>query len=279
MEPLVCRVRVMWLRPVWASRLGEALAKTEDLSKPEWCFLPVVGSLMIALLLAVSLTIRIRVQQTGINGVFLLSCLDNGENLSIFRVALSFVLPEGASGRRERNCPVSEKQRHDFLVFSLHGFRQRRATPAIMIPPVIHFLGMLIDTSNDSLTGRLAAIHLLDETNQYAVIFKVNHIPEARVVRIAGVNYLLRFCRKKREQTTSRCDKRSQIHSIWKKVICYGALYQFPPLSSSVKVFMFHICWSVWHHWTLIVRLAIDGGISVGARDVSSDETRHDFRA
>ena len=37
-EPLVCRVRVMWLRPVWASRLGEALAKTEDLSKPEWCF-------------------------------------------------------------------------------------------------------------------------------------------------------------------------------------------------------------------------------------------------
>ena len=37
-EPLVCRVRVMVLRPVWASRLGEALAKTEDLSKPEWCF-------------------------------------------------------------------------------------------------------------------------------------------------------------------------------------------------------------------------------------------------
>ena len=26
------------LLPVWASRLGEALAKTEDLSKPEWCF-------------------------------------------------------------------------------------------------------------------------------------------------------------------------------------------------------------------------------------------------
>ena len=23
---------------VWASRLGEALAKTEDFSKPEWCF-------------------------------------------------------------------------------------------------------------------------------------------------------------------------------------------------------------------------------------------------
>ena len=37
-EPLVCRVRVMVLRLVWASRLGEALAKTEDLSKPEWCF-------------------------------------------------------------------------------------------------------------------------------------------------------------------------------------------------------------------------------------------------
>ena len=37
-EPLVCRGQVMWLRPVWASRLGEALAKTEDLSKPEWCF-------------------------------------------------------------------------------------------------------------------------------------------------------------------------------------------------------------------------------------------------
>ena len=37
-EPLVSRGRVMWLRPVWASRLGEALAKTEDLSKPEWCF-------------------------------------------------------------------------------------------------------------------------------------------------------------------------------------------------------------------------------------------------
>ena len=30
-EPLV-------LRLVWAARLGEALAKTEDLSKPEWCF-------------------------------------------------------------------------------------------------------------------------------------------------------------------------------------------------------------------------------------------------
>ena len=37
-EPLVSRVLVMVLRPVWASRLGEALAKTEDLSKPEWCF-------------------------------------------------------------------------------------------------------------------------------------------------------------------------------------------------------------------------------------------------
>ena len=42
-EPLVGRVRVMWLRPVWASRLGEALAKTEDLSKPEWCFGPLLG--------------------------------------------------------------------------------------------------------------------------------------------------------------------------------------------------------------------------------------------
>ena len=28
----------MVLLPVWASCLGEALAKTEDLSKPEWCF-------------------------------------------------------------------------------------------------------------------------------------------------------------------------------------------------------------------------------------------------
>ncbi len=28
----------MVLRLVWASRLGETLAKTEDLSKPEWCF-------------------------------------------------------------------------------------------------------------------------------------------------------------------------------------------------------------------------------------------------
>ena len=37
-ELLLCRVRVMVLRLVWASRLGEALAKTEDLSKPEWCF-------------------------------------------------------------------------------------------------------------------------------------------------------------------------------------------------------------------------------------------------
>ncbi len=37
-EPLVCRGRGMVLRLVWASRLGEALAKTEDLSKPEWCF-------------------------------------------------------------------------------------------------------------------------------------------------------------------------------------------------------------------------------------------------
>ncbi len=37
-ELLVCRVQVMVLRLVWASRLGEALAKTEDLSKPEWCF-------------------------------------------------------------------------------------------------------------------------------------------------------------------------------------------------------------------------------------------------
>ena len=36
-EPLVSRERVMWLRSVWASRLGEALAKTEDLSKPERC--------------------------------------------------------------------------------------------------------------------------------------------------------------------------------------------------------------------------------------------------
>ena len=137
--PLVGRVRGLWLLPVWPSRLGEALAKTEDLSKPEWCFLPVVGSLMVALLLAVTLPIRIGVQQTGINGVFLLSFQNNRENLSIFRVALSSILPEGASGRRERNCSISEKQRHDFLVFSLHGFRQRRATPAIMIPPVIHF--------------------------------------------------------------------------------------------------------------------------------------------
>ncbi len=38
MEPSVCRVQVMWLRLVRASRLGEALAKTEDLSKLEWCF-------------------------------------------------------------------------------------------------------------------------------------------------------------------------------------------------------------------------------------------------
>ena len=38
-EPLVSRELVMVLRPVWASRLGEALAKTEDLSKPEWLFM------------------------------------------------------------------------------------------------------------------------------------------------------------------------------------------------------------------------------------------------
>lgn len=62
------------------------------------------------------------------------------------------------------------------------------------------------------------------------------------------------------QQGKRRTYKRSQIHSIWKMVICYGALYQFPPLSSSVKVFMFHICWSVWYHLTLIVKSAIGGG-------------------
>jgi hypothetical protein len=45
-KPRICSKWSLWsagcgswsCEPVWASRLGEALAKTEDLSKPEWLF-------------------------------------------------------------------------------------------------------------------------------------------------------------------------------------------------------------------------------------------------
>ena len=72
-------------------------------------FWPVVGPFMVGLLFAVTLTIHIRVQNTRIDRVLFLSLPNNGENLCIFRVALSSVLPEGATGRRERNCTVGEK--------------------------------------------------------------------------------------------------------------------------------------------------------------------------